>query len=53
MLDHMEPKSEESTEPAPAKETNLELSQGKPWYIPPPSLTFALKIYFMLSWIVY
>jgi hypothetical protein len=53
MLDHAELESEELTEPTPVEETNPELNQGKPRCIPPPSLTFTLKQYSMLSLIVH
>jgi hypothetical protein len=50
MLDLAEPVAEELTEPAPAEEsTNTELTEGKPWCIPPIFLDFCFKLVFCVT----
>jgi hypothetical protein len=45
---HVEPVSEVQVEQDQVEDfTNLDLNQGKPWYINPCSLYFILNIYFM------
>jgi hypothetical protein len=47
VLDHGHEEPEELTEPAPAEETNPELTKGKPQCIPPIILDFCFNHYFI------
>jgi hypothetical protein len=44
-----EPELEVQAEQVPAKETNLEPEQGKPWCITPQSLIFILNLIFYVK----